>query len=144
MRRMGWAGLVLFTACAEAGAGSARIGELEIRGAFLYAPVSRESGSAYLRITNHGQLPDSLDAVSSPIAGDVAVHGRMTDEDAEVDGLPLAVLPGFDLVLEPGGRHLMLMDLNRQPIAGDTIEVALRFVRAGTVTVRLPVRDYAE
>jgi periplasmic copper chaperone A len=47
---------------------------------------------------------------------------------------------GGSLRLEPGGYHLMLVGLRKDLSAGDTIELSLRFEKAGEVTVTAQVR----
>lgn len=51
-------------------------------------------------------------------------------------------IPGGETVtLEPGGYHIMLMDLKGQIKAGDTIPVTLTFENAGTVKVDATAKD---
>ena len=57
---------------------------------------------------------------------------------------PVASIPlpaGKAVVLEPGGYHIMLMDLVKQLKAGDHVALTLRFARAGTRTVTATVRE---
>ena len=57
----------------------------------------------------------------------------------------LMVLPipaGGELRLEPGGTHIMFEDFSEMPRAGDSLAVTLRFARAGSVTLELPIRVY--
>ena len=42
--------------------------------------------------------------------------------------------------LKPGGLHLMMIDLTRQLVEGETVEVTLEFETAGTVTLTLPIK----
>jgi copper(I)-binding protein len=43
--------------------------------------------------------------------------------------------------LEPGGLHVMLLDLQKDLVAGDTVEVTLTFSGAGEVTVTAEVKE---
>jgi periplasmic copper chaperone A len=43
-------------------------------------------------------------------------------------------------VLEPGGLHLMFIDLASQLVEGETVEVTLQFEQAGEVTLAIPVK----
>ncbi|MFN7151064.1 MAG: copper chaperone PCu(A)C [Microthrixaceae bacterium] len=45
------------------------------------------------------------------------------------------------VALEPGGYHVMLLDVQKELVPGDTIEVTLTFERAGEVTVTADVRE---
>ncbi len=53
------------------------------------------------------------------------------------EGLPIPA--GATVVLEPGGLHLMFMDLHRPLVEGDTVTITLTFERAGTIDVPLVV-----
>lgn len=45
------------------------------------------------------------------------------------------------VALEPGGYHVMLLDVQKELVPGDTIEVTLTFERAGEVTATADVRE---
>ena len=45
------------------------------------------------------------------------------------------------VALEPGGYHVMLLDVKKELVPGDTIEVTLTFELAGEVTVTADVRE---
>jgi hypothetical protein len=140
--RSGLLCLALLSACASQPSARARVGQLEIRGAYALAPVTEASGAAYLRIINRGSLPDTLVEIASVIARTAVVHGSMAG--GGMTAMRLGIFPGEEVVLAPGGRHIMLMDLNRLPRAGELIPITLRFARAGTVQLEVPVRDYGE
>jgi copper(I)-binding protein len=48
---------------------------------------------------------------------------------------------GETVAFEPGGYHVMLLDLAEPLVAGETFEMELTFEKAGTVTVEVEVRD---
>ncbi len=103
-----------------------------------HAPV----GGGFLTITNGGDEDDRLIAASTPVAGRVEIHEMKMDGDVMrmrplVDGLPIPA--GQTVVLEPGGYHLMLMDLTDALTEGDTFELSLTFEKAGEVTVTVDV-----
>jgi periplasmic copper chaperone A len=73
----------------------------------------------------------------------VELH-QTVDEDGmtrmrRVDGID--VQADESVRLEPGGLHLMLIDVNRRVVRGDSVELRLRFERAGEIEVRAEVRD---
>ena len=55
----------------------------------------------------------------------------------------LAIPSGRDIVLGPGGYHVMLQELARPLAAGDSFPLVLHFQRAGGETVEVEVRDDA-
>lgn len=56
-----------------------------------------------------------------------------------IDGLDLPA--GDDVSLEPGGYHIMLLELKKPIAAGDTIPVTLTFEKAGEVKVDAEARE---
>jgi len=58
-----------------------------------------------------------------------------------VDEIPVPA--GQAVALEPGGYHIMLLDLAAPLEVGSTIEVTLTFQRAGDLVVEAEVRDTA-
>jgi copper(I)-binding protein len=98
-------------------------------------------GAAYLSITNTGKAADVLLAASTPAAARVEMH-----QTTIVDGIsrmrPLAevaIAPGSTVKIEPGGIHLMLVDL-KAPLEKDRqIPLDLTFRRAGKITVMIRV-----
>jgi hypothetical protein len=117
-----------------------------VHGAFAFAPPTESEAAGYFTIMNRGRQPDTLIAVTSPIAAGAMLHGQVPDGGmVRMVHLDAPVIPARDsFVLTPGGTHLMLMTLEQLPRPGDTIAVTLTFARAGTVNVRMPVRAYGD
>jgi copper(I)-binding protein len=98
-------------------------------------------GVAYLSITNKGSQQDTLIAASTPAAARVEFHrssleagrARMRPVDA------LVVEPNATITAEPGGLHLMLVDLKAPLVIGTFVPLVLQFKSAGAVTVQLKV-----
>ena len=44
-------------------------------------------------------------------------------------------------MLEPGGLHIMLMRLGSPLVKGEAFPMTLTFERAGTIAIRVEVRD---
>lgn len=124
----------------------AEFGSIRITDGFAYSPITQESGAAYFTIRNTSDKPDTLVSVVSPIAKSAMIHGTMQSEGAAgmamIERLPIP--PGEEVVLKPGGTHLMLEQLSQLPKPGERMPVTLTFSRAGTVTLQLPVRAYNE
>lgn len=140
MRRPWLAAIATLVACTGAGATSG----VEVRDGFLFAPVTQGEAAAYFTAVNRGPAADTLLGLTSPIAASVMVHRQVVDGGlAQMEHVTeLAVAPGDSIVLAPGGLHAMLVTLDRLPVAGDSVSLTLRFARAGTITVTVPVRDY--
>ena len=131
------------------------------------SPMATTAGAAYMKITS--PVDDALvgASVSSDIAGTVEIHetvmadeGDMGDDMSTettmaddmgddmgdgamtmqpVDSIELPA--GEEVALEPGGYHIMLLDLVAPLEVGDTFDIVLTFENAGEVTVTAEVRD---
>lgn len=93
--------------------------------------------TAYFHVLNNGEQPDRLIGVTTPVA-DKAEIVRMRIRGPRVTTQPLASLEiaGFDDErLRPAGTFVRLTGVNRRLAVGDTVPLALRFERAGTIEV---------
>jgi hypothetical protein len=99
------------------------------------------AGAAYLSITNKGPREDTLIAARTPAAARVEFH-RTSLESGVARMRPagtLVVAPNATITAEPGGLHLMLVDLKTPLVEGTFVPLVLTFKSAGDVTVQLKV-----
>jgi copper(I)-binding protein len=107
-------------------------------------PHGAAVAAGYLLIENRGADVDRLTSVSvSPeIAGRVEIH-EMAMQDGVMRMRPLPrgieIAPGLTAKLEPGGLHIMFLDLKRQLEMGDRFKARLAFERAGTIEIEFIV-----
>lgn len=101
-----------------------------------YAFASRTAnGAAFLHIVNSGGA-DRLIAADSDAALSVELH-ETTMEDSTMQ---MRRVDGFDipakgsLTLEPRGKHIMLMGLEKPLVEGETFDLTLTFEKAGAMT----------
>ncbi|MDX2236232.1 MAG: copper chaperone PCu(A)C [Hyphomonadaceae bacterium] len=105
-------------------------------------PGGARVSAGYLTIRNAGGAADQLIGAESPRAGRVELHVM------EMDGAMMQMRPtasveapaGGEVVLAPGGTHLMFLDVTAPFTPGETIPVTLTFAQAGRVEASLPVR----
>ena len=105
-------------------------------------PKGASVGAGYLVIENRGSAVDRLLSISSEIAGRVEIHEMaVTDGIMRMRPLPkgVEIAPGLTAKFEPGGLHVMFLDLNRPLEKGDRIKATLRFEKAGAVEVEFVV-----
>jgi copper(I)-binding protein len=115
--------------------------ELTIEGAWVRSNPNL-MGAAYMVITS----PDADELVAASvdpaIAGTVEVHEVVMDAGMmrmrEVAGIPLPA--GEAVALEPGGYHLMLLDMPEMLAPGTAVELTLAFASGTTRTVSAEVR----
>ena len=105
------------------------------------APTPPVAGVAavYLSITNHGAKADSLNSITSPIAEKVEIH-RSTSLEGVMQMRQVAALecpPGVTVKVEPGGMHIMLVNLKEPLVAGSTFPLSLKFRDAGMLVVQV-------
>jgi copper(I)-binding protein len=132
--------LTLLWAVAHAGEPDA---SLTVRDAWSRAtPPGSNVAAVYLTIVG-GSAPDRLLEASTTRARATELHA-VTHDTGMARMRPSA---GVDIpakgtvLLAPDGLHLMLMELSRPLVQGETLEVQLRFEHAGTIDV--PVRVVA-
>ena len=66
----------------------------------------------------------------------------MQNDVASMQQMPSVEIPGGGMLkFEPGGYHLMLIDLSQPLAAGDVIEITLVFEDAGQITIKAVVKD---
>lgn len=147
--------------------------DIDITGAWARtSPKMATAGAAYFTITNSGDLDDALVAASvdPAIAARAEVHetvaagpgdgtgdGMGADQGmggdtgrGDGDGMMqmrevdrVAIPAGESVALEPGGYHVMLLDLAAPLETGDTIDLTLTFEESGEQVVTAEVRDQA-
>jgi copper(I)-binding protein len=105
-------------------------------------PKGASSAAGYMTITNKGTTPDRVSCVSSDAAAQCQIHS-MTMEGGVMKMRPvedgLEIKPGETVTLQPGGYHVMLVDLKHPLEAGKDVKATLKFDKAGTVDVDYPI-----
>lgn len=116
--------LALCASGAVAAAGTLDVGQAWVRAAPPGVPML----AGYADLRNTGDAPLRITAVESDAFGSVSLHETtVVDGVSRMRELPgLAVEPGASVRLEPGGKHLMLME-PRQPVDAHTT-LTLSFV----------------
>jgi hypothetical protein len=124
------------------------------------SPTAATAGAAYLMVTNTGSEDDALisAAVGDDVAAQVELHETravatdetmggtattMGDSGAEPSTSMMEMAPvdrievpaGATAMLEPGGYHIMLLDLVEPLEEGDELELTLTFENAGEISV---------
>lgn len=102
-----------------------------------------QAAAAFMTLRNTGGAADRLLSASAvSVAGTVELHTVVKEGDVmRMRAIPAIEVPaGQSVVLQPGGLHVMLMDLRRPLAPGESVEVTLIFEKAGRRTVNMPVR----
>jgi hypothetical protein len=129
-------------ACSSAASPSA--GTMVVTGAWARTSMGMEmAGAAYMTITNGTGQADALVSVATDAAANPEIHQTTEDASGMMGMHPverLNIPAGGTVTLEPGGFHIMLINLTGELVAGSTIELTLTFEQAGEVTVTAEVR----
>jgi len=120
---------------------------IEINDAWVRsAPPSAKVMAGYMKITNHGQKTISLSSINSPQFKKVEVHrsvmhdGMMHMEKIE----PLSLKSHQQLVLKPGGYHLMLIKPVHAISEGDSVHLNFNFDNGDKLSLMAEVKDGEE
>ena len=133
-------------------AGRAQVASLvqpvQVESAWARATVAgQKSTGAFMRLT--ARSATSLVGVSTTAAGITELHEmKMNGDVMTMRELPALDLPaGKAVELKSGGRHIMLMDVNRALLPGATIALVLKFRDAAgvesTLSLNVPVSKAA-
>lgn len=99
--------------------------------------------AVYMRLLNRGAETLSLVAVSSTVADISEIHQTTIEDDisrmGKIEALELPVEQW--IALEPGGYHIMLINLKHDLLAGEAIPLTLQFESGETLSIAVPVYD---
>lgn len=128
------------------------------------SPMMASNGAAYMKLTSADGDALLSASVDASVAAKTEIHETVMAEGGsdttmgmggsettmgmggEMTMRPIAKLElpaGQTVELEPGGYHIMLLDLAKPLEVGTSITITLTFEKAGEVTVDVPVRDSA-
>ena len=103
-------------------------------------PGGARNGAAFMQITSKS-TGDKLLKAKSDVAERVELHTHIHEQGVmrmrRVDAIEVPA--GKTVMLQPGGYHVMLMDLKRPLDAGDKVDLTLVFEKAGEVAVTATV-----
>lgn len=140
----------LLAACAPAAKSDAAQNGIEISQAKILLPGGNAMGgvnmdsslAAFMQIKNTSSTADQLVGVSADFA-DASLH------ETKMDGSMMTMneIPGIDLPaggtveLKSGSYHIMLMNLKKNLMIGDTVTLNLEFKNAGKISINVKVTD---
>lgn len=109
-------------------------GDMGSMGSMESSATSTVPSAAYFMIENRGAMPVVLASVTSPVAGRAEIHRTVVEDNVArmepmEDGVEIA--PGETFSFEPGGYHVMLLDLVKDLQAGDYFALTLHFEMTG-------------
>ncbi len=122
--------LLLLTSVMAADFFSSEQDDISVQQAWIkLAPPGATVNAAYVRLFNNASQEKIITAVSSSCCSHVMMHESRYDGDRVVmDHKEKLVIPAkSELVLTPGGLHLMLVDAEPRLSVNDTVNIVLGF-----------------
>ena len=118
---------------------AASVGDIEIHEPHLRFTLGN-TAAGHMVIVNTGDEADRLVSANSSLDAIVEIHEVVTDGGTGTmreleDGLDIPA--NEEVALQPGGYHIMLMNITPELASGDEVELTLVFERAGEVTFTL-------
>ena len=126
-------------------AGDYKLGPLEIEQPYARAtPPNAPVSGGYMTIHNSGSEADRLISGEADFADRVEIHEMAMEGDVMkmrqlADGLEIPA--GGEVILKPGGYHVMFIGIDSQFKDGETRNVKLTFEKAGAIELEFEVKD---
>lgn len=118
---------------------------MSVQDAWIKATDESMTG-AFGVLSNPSGADITVTGASSPVAGMVELHETVMTDGAmvmrEVDG-GLVIPAGGELVLEPGGNHIMLMDLQASIAPGQEVPVTITTSTGESMTFTAVAKEFA-
>jgi copper(I)-binding protein len=120
------------------------LGSLTIETAWARPAHAGDNSAVYFVLTNSGDGTDRLVGVASEAAHKAELHRTTMEGDVmRMEPLPdgVDVPPHSQVVLKPGGYHVMLIGLTHDLVPGEQVMLTLRFESAGEVALTAIVAE---
>jgi copper(I)-binding protein len=135
--------LITFLVLSACGAGSAGP-QIRVEDAWARpVPAAGGNGAVFMRLVNAGNEADQLAGGESPLVSAVEVHRTTVEEGVmRMEHIPgLEVPPKGEVLLKPGGYHVMLIDVDQSLAPGDTLPITLRFEKTAEIKIDVEVHE---
>lgn len=101
------------------------------------------NSAAYMVLSNASDTPAALVGATTDVANVIELHTTAMDESGVMRMRPVEQIDipaNGDVSLEPGGFHVMLIDLTQDLAEGDTVALTLAFADGQELAIEAPVR----
>lgn len=118
---------------------------IEVHSAWMRPAAKGENGGVYFELHNHSSTANELTGISSDAAVVAEIHeSKMEGDVMKMDMLTsLPLDANADIAFEPGGLHVMLVNLRRDFKLNDEFTMVLHFKNSEDITVHVIVKDTA-
>jgi hypothetical protein len=119
-------------------------GPLTVKDAWARPGVAGGNSAVYFVVDNPSGEADTLLSASTSAAAVVELHETMMHSNETMSMQPIKEVPipaGDKVKFEPGGKHVMLINLPADLKEGDTLQLSLTFAQVGKIELEVPVRQ---
>lgn len=118
--------------------------DLKITGAYVQPLIpGQKNTAAYMTISNTTDRTYVLTGADSPIAASTQLHTVLMQDGImhmrDVDAITL--LPGQQVILQPGDFHVMLMGVETELNKDTLVPICLEFKDTDVMCINVPVED---
>ena len=113
----------------------------------IIAPIpGKRTSVAYVTLHNNSDQDVVLNSASSPGFANVEIHETVIVDDVaqmnRIDPLPIAA--NSSLAMAPGGKHIMLMNPQRNYDPGDQVTLELHYNHGELLLLQAPMQNRAD
>ena len=135
------AAFALTLAACSSGGSSTDSGSLTVKDAWVKAADSGMT-AAFGEIKNSSDHEITIVSGTSPATSEVQLHEVVDSTMRQVEG-GFVIPAGGTLTLQPGGFHLMFLDVPSPITAGETVSITLTLDDGSTFTFTAVAKDFA-
>ena len=131
--------LLMASACSDAGSSENMV---TLQDAWARPGIAGGNSAVYFVVKNPSSREDSLQSASSEVAEATELHMTEISSDDTMSmhhQMSVPIPGGEEVVFEPGGLHVMLINLERDLNEGETISLVLKFKNAGEMQLEVLV-----
>ena len=132
--------ILIAAACSSPGSSENMI---TLRDTWARPGIAGGTSAVYFVLENPASQEESLQSASSDIAEASELHRSEMSSDGTMSmhhQMSVPIPAGEEVAFEPGGLHVMLINLQRDLNEGETISLVLKFKNAGEMQLDVPVR----
>jgi copper(I)-binding protein len=138
------AALIIFTGIFVPPSFASEPAEVTVKNAWVkLAPPGTKVNAAYMQLYNHSSMDKAVVKVSADCCREVMVHqSRRVGDRIFMDHIDSLEVPArSELMLAPGGLHLMLIGAHTPLDVNDEVKITLIFSDEKTLVIAAPVID---
>ena len=108
-------------------------------------PPAAQVTAAYGQLMNHGDEMITITGVTSTVGGEAQMHDVIAEGDQRrmTPLTSVEIAPGETLTFQPGGRHIMLLDVVDPPLEGSQVELCALSELGNRACTQAPIERQA-